>query len=62
MTIGMGRRRFIAALGGTMFAWSLTDPAAQPDKLPTIGILGDQAAGCGAWTAAFAERLSQHGA
>ena len=61
MAIDIGRRKFIWALGGTALAWPLTARAQQPNKLPTIGALFGNASGWSAWTAAFAERLSQLG-
>jgi putative ABC transport system substrate-binding protein len=61
MTIGIGRRQFISALGGTAFAWPLAARGQQPDKLPTIGLLTPDASSWGAWTAAFAERLNKLG-
>jgi putative ABC transport system substrate-binding protein len=62
MAIKFARRKFIAALGGTAFAWPLAARAQQSGKLPTIGFLGPaNASGWSAWTAAFAERLSQLG-
>ena len=61
MTIDIGRREFIWALGGTGLLWSFTARAQQSGKLTTIGVLGDSALGWSAWTAAFAERLSQLG-
>ncbi len=60
MTIGIGRRQFISALGGTAFAWPLSARGQQP-KLATIGLLTPDVSSWGAWTAAFAERLSQLG-
>ena len=61
MAINIARRKFIAALGGAAFAWPLAAGAQQPNKLPTIGVLFGDASGWSAWTAAFAERLSQLG-
>ena len=61
MTIGIGRRQFISALGGATFAWPLAAHARQPDKLPTIGLLTPDASSWSTETAAFAQRLSQLG-
>ena len=57
MAINIARREFIAALGGTAFAWPLAARAQQPGKLPTIGYMGSDASSWRAWTAAFTERL-----
>ena len=61
MTIGIGRRQFISALGGATFAWPLAAHAQHLDKLATIGLLGIVASSWSAETAAFAERLSELG-
>jgi putative tryptophan/tyrosine transport system substrate-binding protein len=63
MAINIARRKFIAVLGGTAFAWPLAARAQQSGKLPTIGFLGPDASSWSdaSWTAAFAERLSQLG-
>jgi putative ABC transport system substrate-binding protein len=60
MAIEVGRREFIAALGGAA-AWPLAARAQQPNKLPTIGLLTPDASSWSGWTAAFAGRLSQLG-
>jgi putative tryptophan/tyrosine transport system substrate-binding protein len=59
MTIDIGRREFIWAIGGTGLLWSFTARARQ--TLPTIGFLGPNVSVWGEWTSAFAERLSQLG-
>jgi putative tryptophan/tyrosine transport system substrate-binding protein len=62
MAINIARRKFMAALGGTAFAWLLAVRAQQSSKLPIIGFLAPlNASGWSAETAAFAERLSQLG-
>jgi hypothetical protein len=64
MAIGIGRRQF----SGNSYRRSAAQPsrgrsrrARQPDKVPTIGLLGIAASSWSAETAAFAERLSQLG-
>jgi putative ABC transport system substrate-binding protein len=61
MAVGIGRRKFIAALSGTAVAWPLAARAQQPARLPTVGLLTPDASGWSAETAAFIERLSQLG-
>jgi putative ABC transport system substrate-binding protein len=61
MVTDIGRRKFISILSGTALAWPLTARAQQPKKLPTIGVLFGDASSWGAWTDAFAKRLSQLG-
>ncbi len=61
MAIDIVKRKFISALGGTVLAWPLTARAQQPNKLPTIGVLLGDASSWSAWSAAFAQRLSQLG-
>ena len=58
----IGRRKFLATLGGATVAWPLAARAQQPAKLPTIGFLGTAAASAwGPWTAAFVQRLHELG-
>jgi len=62
MTIRIGRRQFISALGGTAFAWPLVARAQQVGKVPTIGVLGTTtSATWSQWDAAFVRRLHELG-
>ena len=53
----LGRRKFLATLGGASAAWPLAARAQQQGKLPTIGFLGAEATAWSAYITAFAERL-----
>jgi putative tryptophan/tyrosine transport system substrate-binding protein len=59
---GMGRREFIAMLGGAAAAWPLAARGQQPGKFPTIGFLGGTTASVQSqWTSAFVQRLRELG-
>jgi putative ABC transport system substrate-binding protein len=57
----IGRRKFLATLGGVAAAWPLATRAQQPGKLPTIGFLGSGTAAQSQWTGAFVQRLRELG-
>src|SRR5580692_3539607 len=61
MTVGVGRRQFISAIGGTALAWPLAAHAQQAGKIPIIGFLGADASAFSPWTAAFVARLRELG-
>jgi putative ABC transport system substrate-binding protein len=62
MTVTIGRRELLVALGGAAATWPLAARAQQAGKLPTIGYLGTAAASAWApWTAAFVQRLRELG-
>jgi putative tryptophan/tyrosine transport system substrate-binding protein len=62
MTVTIGRRELLAALGGAAAAWPLAARAQQAGKLPTIGYLGSATpATQSQWAAAFVQRLRQRG-
>src|SRR5262245_64533303 len=59
---GMGRREFVALLGGVAAACPMAARTQQPGKLPTIGFLGtNTASGQRQWTDAFLQRLRELG-
>src|SRR5262249_46398253 len=58
MTVTIGRRELLVALGGAAVAWPLAARAQQPGKLPTIGFLGPSTSSAGSpYVAAFVQRL-----
>ena len=58
MTVTIGRRELLAALGGAAAAWPLAGRAQQAGKLPTIGLLFANAPVIfDPWVTAFVERL-----
>jgi putative tryptophan/tyrosine transport system substrate-binding protein len=62
MTVTIGRREFLATLGGAAATWPLAARAQQPAKLPTIGFLGQSTRSAASeWVAAFVQRLRELG-
>ena len=62
MTVTIGRRELLAALGGAAAAWPLAARAQQPGKLPTIGYLsGGNLISQRAQVDAFVQRLRELG-
>src|SRR5262249_18083391 len=62
MTVTIGRRELLVALGGAAAAWPLAARAQQPGKLPTIGFLGQSTrSATSEWTTAFVQRLRELG-
>src|SRR5262245_52080391 len=58
----LGRRQFIALLGGAAAMWPLAARTQQPTKLPSVGYLGSATpATQGQWAAAFVQRLRELG-
>src|SRR5215471_6318259 len=60
MASHIGRRKFLATLGGAA-AWPVAARAQQPSRLPTIGVLGTDAAAWRPWTDALVGRLRELG-
>jgi putative tryptophan/tyrosine transport system substrate-binding protein len=62
MASHIGRRKFLATLGGTAAAWPLAARGQQAGKLPTIGFLGTTTPSAWSqWVAAFVQRLRDFG-
>jgi putative ABC transport system substrate-binding protein len=60
--LDIGRREFMALLGGATAAWPLAARAQQAGKLPTIGFLvAGTPSSHGQWVAAFVQRLRELG-
>ena len=59
---GMGRREFVALVGGAAVTWPLSARAQQGKTLPTIGFLGaSTSSNWTHWTTAFVRRLAELG-
>ena len=61
MTVTIGRRELLAALGGAVVTWPLAARAQQP-AMPVIGFLSGTSAGAQPhWLAAFRKGLNETG-
>jgi hypothetical protein len=62
MTVTIGRRELLAALGGAAAAWPLAARAQQTGRLPTIGFFSaGSALAIRDWVAALVQRLGELG-
>ena len=62
MTVTIGRRELLAAVGGAAVAWPLAARAQQSGRLRTIGFLGPNThSAASEWVAAFVQRLRELG-
>ena len=64
MTVTIGRRELLAALGGAAAAWPLTARAQQPERMRRVGVLAGLAEDdpeIGARLAAFRQGLEKRG-
>jgi putative ABC transport system substrate-binding protein len=62
MASHIGRRKFLATLGGATAAWPLTLSAQQPEKLPVVGFVSSRSLdGSARHAAAFTKGLSELG-
>ena len=62
MTVTIGRRKLLVALGGAAAAWPLPARAQQMARLPTVGFLGaGSPATADVWVSAFTSRLRELG-
>ena len=62
MTVSIGRRKFLAAIGGASLAWPLAARGQQAGKRPTIGYMAGTAdAQASQYTAALLQRLRELG-
>jgi putative tryptophan/tyrosine transport system substrate-binding protein len=58
---GMGRREFVALLGGAAAAWPLAARAQQPAKVPRVGILSPAASETAGTLSAFRKKIRDLG-
>src|SRR5262245_58990776 len=62
MASHIGRRKFLATIGGAVVSWPLAARGQQPSKLPMIGVIGGGTPSThGQWIAGFVRRLRELG-